>query len=334
MSGNPITTARIGQRVYDIRHWKLTVVVFFLYWVPLFVGRVLSGRNLRGGGRTTDATFFRGANSHPRGWWNNLPGVVRAAVRLAVVGGVVLWVVGYRPVVVTAGVLLLVVVGWRVVVAWLARLHEKRVLRPVWPAVAGIIGAPADERPSKWLDIPPAHTDPHNTAPDPAIAVMLRAADADDERRIAALVQLFEQRFSRRYVGSVDYAARVGMVSTRPAEPPVWPAVAAVVGVPATVMAHQWLVVDDDTTTPGAVMRVRLPDDVIDETDILSDLTKVAQQRFGGEWACVVKVAEWPLVDGMGPVRQVVVSRKKPPPAPPAFVDFLAEHPDYKGVVN
>jgi hypothetical protein len=312
MSHNPITTGRIGRVVYDLRHWKLTLAVAVFIMLPTLVFRFLLGRDFKGGGRTTDATFFHGARDIRRGWWANQAGAARTAIRLAVVA--VLWLWFAAPALaIVVGCLALVAGVWRAVRYYQALMHEKRVLRPVWPAVAGIIGVPETAPCRRWLDIPRDMAD----NPDAEIVVGLRAADADDERRVAALVQLFDQRFGGPYMGAVDYARRLVHIRERPAEPAIWPAVAAILGVHPAEPAGYWCRVDLDSDNP--TVWVRLPDTVINDEPLTANLKILVNQRFAGEWVSHANRQE----------RYVLLSRKKPRPEPPTTVDYFADfHPD------
>lgn len=313
MGGNPITTGRIGRTVYDLRHWKQTLAVLLIVGLPLLVFRFLSGRNLVRGGRSTDATFLRGARSVRKGWWNDQSGAARAGLRLAVIAGLWLWTVAPTVVYILLALELVVVVlsAHR---KYREQQHVKRVLRPVWPAVAGIIGIPESESPSRWLDIPRAILD-DPTAPDAELTVGLRAADADDERRVAALVQLFDQRFGVAHHGQVDYARRLVHVRVRPEEPAVWPAVANVLGVPVSDLASAWLQVPADPGTPGSRIVIKLPSDVVNADPIAKDLKALVNQRFVGEWSSTVLRVD----------QAVVLTHKAPTPEPPKRVDFF-EH--------
>jgi hypothetical protein len=309
MPRNPLTTGRIGRVVYGLRHWKLTLFVAVVIYLPLLVTRFVVGRDLRGG-RTTDAVFVRGARDVRAGWWANQAGAVRAALRIAVVAAVLLWWVN-RPLVIVVGCLALVVVVWRVVLHYLALWHERTVLKPVWPAVAGIIGVPDTTPPRQWLDIP------HNMAKDPdaEIVVGLRSADADDERRVAALVQLFDQRFGGPFMGAVDYARRLVHIRPRPDEPNIWPAVASILGVDPAELAANWCEVDVDPDSDSGKVRVRIPATTINQDPLIAALKTLVSQRFGGEWAAKSNRVE----------RFVDLHRKRPIPDPPKFVDFLAD---------
>lgn len=325
MSHNPITTARVGRIVYDLRHWKLTLVVAVLVGIPTLVFRVLSGRNIFGGGRSTDATFWRRAVSVRKSWWNDLPGAARAGLRLAAVAALWLWFVAPW-IVITVVALELVVVGlscWR---RFRELLHERTVLRPVWPAVAGIIGIPETEPPSRWLDIPPRDEDHIESW---EITVGLRAADADDERRVRDLVTLFNQRYQgTAHFGWVDYAARLVHIKVRPAEPAIWPAVANILGVSPAELSERWLQVEPEAygKEPGAKVRVNLPVDAVSYAPFSQDLSRLVNQAFEGEWTAHVYRADY--AKGVPP--RVVLTRQAPPATPPKFVDFLAEHPDYR----
>jgi len=324
MSSNPITTGRIGRVVYDLRHWKLTIFVAVVIGIPTLVFRFVSGRNIIVGGRSTDATFLRPATSVRRGWWNDLPGYARAGLRCAVIAGFWLWFV-WPELVITLLCLELVVVGLSSCRRIRDLMHERTVLRPVWPAVAGIIGIPESEPPTRWLDIPRNYqADP--TALDAEITVGLRPADADDERRVRDLVTLFNQRFGAAHHGRVDYAARLVHIRVRPGEPYCWPAVANVLGVSASEMADDWMTVPDSTDEPGSRIVITLPSDVVNNVPIREDLARTINQQFPGEWASKVipATAQAPAL--------VVLTHKHPPATPPTYVDFLAEHPDYQGV--
>jgi hypothetical protein len=315
-SRNQITTGRIGGVVYDLRHWKLTLFVAIVWGLPRLVCRVVSGRNLIGGGRDTDATFLRAAYGVRGSWWGNQRGVLRAGVRLLALVLFALWfnhpAVAYIGLGVTA-----VVVGYRFYRHFQRVVHEKLMLRPVWPAVAGIIGVPVEEPPSRWLDIPRSMAGQEPPA-DARIMVGLRAADNDDERRVRDLVQLFTQRFGARHVGTVDYAARLVSLRRRPAEPRIWPAVAAVLGVSPDDLADDWLTMPDNFE-PGAQVHVRLPDDVVDDTPLTDDLKRVVSQNFTGEWTARAIRGERE--------RAVVVTRKAPAPKPPKRVDWASYTP-------
>lgn len=276
---NPITTGKINGIVYDLRHWKWTLFVLLTYWPVVLLCRLVSGRNMWGGGRTTDATFLRGARVVRRGWWADLSGAARAALRLAVIAAVVVW---FRApnLVIGVGVVALVVVGWLGFRRFQAWHHERTVLAPVWPAVAGIIGISEDEPPARWLDIPRdmATTDPATPPPlDSMISVGLRPADADDEHRVDALVQLFDQRFGRSHIGVVDYAKRLVFIHTRPAEPDEWPAVAAAIGVRPSAPAADWLKIPADPTTNPIVVQLRA--DVRDDEQAAERLVTLFDQR-------------------------------------------------------
>jgi hypothetical protein len=321
-------STRIGAASYYLRHPK-ALVLFVVMWVivavPTLLWRTITGQNLFGGGRSTDATFTRRAVSTRKGWWNNLPGVKRAALRCC--GVAVLWLWTIAPVVVY------ILLGLELVVVALStarrlkeELHERRMLRPVWPAVAGIIGIPEVEPPSRWLDIPESmRTDP--TAPDAEITVGLRAADADDERRVEHLVALFDQRFGVPHHGTVDYAARLVHIRVRQPEPYCWPAVANILGLDASrELAGNWLDIPDELDA-GAVITVYIPQDAVSITPFSTALTTLINQQFKGEWAAKVEPAQ--LVPQPRPAC-VRLIRKAPKPTPPKFVDFLAEHPDYQ----
>jgi hypothetical protein len=323
MSDNPLTTARINRTVYDLRHWKLTLLVWFLF----LIGRFVSGRNLRGGGRTTDARFVRGARRVHGTWYNRLPGAARLGIRCAVLGLLPLWLWGGTPWLIAAlvvGSALLVWVGLRQLAE---ERHLDRNVRPVWPAVAGIIGVDAEDNPSAWLDVP-GDLD----LPGAEIVVGLRAADAEDERRVAHLVTLFTQRLGVAMAATVDYAGRTVHLFRRPPEPAIWPAVADILGVPASDLAGDWLALDpgrhddgtprppadfDDKKNLTATVAVRLPDDLVDDEPVTESLKVLCNQRFAGDW----------LVKTDRQKRRATLRRKPPEPVPPKRVDLLAEYP-------
>lgn len=320
-------SARVAGAVYYLRH-PSALLLFLVMWVavtvPTLVLRFFTGANLWGGGRSTDATFLRRAVSVRKGWWNNQSGIARAALRCC--GIAVLWLYSVAPWAVY------ILAAFEAVVLVLStirrvreRMHEKAVVRPIWPAVAGIIGIPESEPPARWLDIPPlVITDPAN--PDAEITVGLRAADADDDRRVAHLVALFDQRFGVAHHGTVDYATRLVHIRVRTAEPYCWPAVANILGLDAShQLAEHWLDVPDNLE-PGAVIAVNIPQDVVNVTPLASALQTLVQQQFPGDWTAKSQPAVW----GAEPrPARVLLTRKHPKPRPPKFVDFLGEHPDY-----
>ncbi|MGH9380814.1 MAG: hypothetical protein ACRD2Z_09405 [Thermoanaerobaculia bacterium] len=311
MSNNPITTARVGKVVYDIRHWKLTLLVLVVF----FLGRFLSGRRLVRGGRSTDAKFWRGARRVHGSWWASLPGVARVGLRLAVVGLVPLWVYAGWQWLIVAGVVVVAGVVWVGVRQIREERHLDAHVRPVWPAVAGIIGVPVEDNPSAWLEVP-ADLDAEGAQ----ITVGLRAAATDDEKRVAHLVTLFSQRLDRRMSAKVDYAGRVVHLAPRPAEPVIWPAVADILGVPVADLAADWLTVPagvQDKADLKAEIVVRLPDDVIDDEPITESLKVLVNQRFAGEW----------LVKTDRQARRATLRRKPPEAVPPRLVDFLKQYP-------
>lgn len=302
-------------------HWKAIVATGLLVFPVLFVWRLLSGRNLLGGGRSTDATFIQGARSVRKGWWNDMPGAGRAGFRIAVIAGIALWFVVPTLVVVLVTLELLVTAA-SVARRLRDRKHERTILRPVWPAVAGIIGVPDTEPPARWLDIPRTYVaDP--TGPDAEITVGLRSADADDERRVRDLVVLFSQRTRVPHFGRVDYASRLVHIQARPIEPYCWPAIANVLGVESSALAEEWMTVPDDID-PGAKIVITLPSDVVNNVPIRDECARVINQQFPGEWSSAVERAT-----DEAPAR-VVLTRKHPPRTPPNFVNFLADHPDYQ----
>lgn len=325
MSNNPLTTARINRTVYDLRHWKLTLFVGTVFVVTRFV----VGRDLRGG-RKTDATFFRRARRVRGRWWASAPGWQRSGIRWGAVFLVWLWFT--NPVV----VVVLAVVGvafavWRGVRVWRTRRHEKRVLDPLWGAVAGIIGVPVDEPARAWLNIPA-----DMNAEGATIVVGLLAADSKDDQRVNHLLILFSQRFGREFVADVDYARRLVHFHYRPGEPPIWPAVARILGVDPGELADDWMTMPADPSvldlTPAQIAKVApeelvkvetasvtvsLPIDVVDDGPIVDALETLANQRFRGDWEAVPDRAR----------RYVVLRRKKRIPEPPTRVDFLAEYP-------
>jgi hypothetical protein len=327
MARTTITAGRVQSLAYGVRHWKTTLFVALVVMPVTVMFRFISGRNLIRGGRSTDATFFHGAREVRRGWWSDKPGAARAAIRLCGVAALLLWFI--EPLVVyvllALEAVVLVCVGVR---RYREQQHEKKVLRPVWPAVAGIIGIPASQPPTRWLDIP------HNFLDDPAavpadepapeIAVGLLAADTDDERRVRALVQLFDQRFGCRHHGTVDYARRLVRIRRRPAEPYCWIAISNVLGLPSSELAVDWLEMPSNPAEPGSRISVRLPADVVNNVPIRDELGRVIDQQFPGEWASkVVRATD------TAPAF-VVLTHKHPPKKPPTYVDFLAEHPDYQ----
>jgi DNA translocase FtsK/SpoIIIE-like protein len=306
MSHNPTTTAKVNGIVYDIRHWKLTLAVLVFVTLPLLVFRILLGRDLRGG-RTTDATFFRSARQVRGHWWASVAGWKRAAVRIAALTAAWLWFAarGAFIAVVVVGLLLLAWFGWR---RWKAYRYEKNVLRPVWPAVAGIIGIPEIEPPAAWLDVQP------DKAPtgSPYIVVGLREADADDHRRIDDLIRLFNQRYGVPHTGHVDYANRLAKLVLRPAEPDVWPAVARILGVGHAELACDWLELPDDLEADGAQIAVRLPADTMDDAIRAGELQKLFGQRSSAKWR--------PTIDHI--TRTVTFRHIPKPPGHVAFADY------------
>lgn len=314
MSGgntNPLTTARINKTVYDLRHWKLTLTVMCVF--VLF--RFFSGRNLKGGGRSTDAKFFRSARRVHGSWWNSTPGVVRLGVRLGVIVLLGLLVTGHYVIVAVAGVAGCAGLVW----AGIRQLREERHLddhvRPVWPAVAAIIGVSPDEHPSAWLDVPA-----DLTAPDAEITVGLRTADNDDDRKVRALTTLFEQRLGAPMASRIDYTRRLVRLFVRPPEPAIWPAVANALKVPTSDLAADWLTVGpgvDDAEDLQAAITVRLPNDLIDDRPVTEALKTLVNARYAGEW----------LVKTDRQARKVTLRRKPPERIPPRMVDFLTEYP-------
>jgi hypothetical protein len=307
VSNNPLTTARINRIVYDLRHWKITLVVGTVFLVTRFV----VGRDLRGG-RKTDATFFRRARLVRGRWWASAPGWQRAGIRFAALGGVWLWFT-HPVVVVVLAVLGAAGAGWRGMRAWRTRRHEKRVLEPLWGAVAGIIGVPADEPPRAWLNIPK-----DMNAPGAPITVGLLAADSKDDQRVNHLLILFSQRFGREFVADVDYARRLVHLHYRPEEPAIWTPVARILGVDPGELADDWLTMPAAIEADTAAIVVSLPDHVVDDEPLADNLETLVNQRFRGRWAAHPDRAR----------RQIVMRRKRPIPEPPTRVDFLAELPD------
>lgn len=302
MSHNPLTTARINRAVYDLRHWKITLLVGTVF--VLF--RFLSGRDLRGG-RKTDATFFRGARAVRGGWWASAPGSVRMLVRFAAIGLLWLWTVN-RTLVVVLAIAGAGVGAWLLVRAIRVRQHERRVLAPLWGAVAGIIGVPVNEPPRAWLSVPA------DLSQDGAeIVVGLLAADSKDDQRVNHLLILFSQRFGHPFVARVDYARRLVHLRFRPDEPQLWPPVAEVLGVGDGELAADWLTMPDDIEVETAAIIVRLPDDVIDDEPVTDRLRTLVNQRFRGEWVSKTERER----------RRVVLTRKRPEPEPPKTVDWL-----------
>lgn len=308
---NPTTTGRIAGVVYDLRHWKLTLLV----GIPMVLTRFLVGRDLRGG-RKTDATFLRKARMRPGGWWGSAPGWLRAVLRIGFVVGTVAWFAGYQGFVVTAGVVTFLMIAAVIVRRWCQHRYEKRVLYPVWPAVAGIIGVDERMPPSAWLDIPR-----DMSIPDAEIVIGLREADTKDEARVAALVRLFDQRFERRHIAKIDYGQRLVFLRLRPDEPAVWPAVAAALEVDDTELAAAWLTMPEDIDDPDARIRIRLPRDIIDDRTVVQNLKTLVGQRFGGEW------------DARSNRRagHVTLTRKRPTPEPPKLVDWFDFEPETAG---
>jgi len=317
MSDNPLTTARINRTVYDLRHWKLTLFVALC----ALVFRFLSGRDMRRTertsrkGRTTDASYFRAASRRPAGWWANLPGIARAWIRLGVLGLLPLWAwAGWVPValIAAAGTGLMVLAGVRQL---RDERHLDRHVRPVWPAVAGVIGVDVEDNPSAWVDVPADITDP-----DAEITVGLRAADNDDEKRLAHLVTLFSQRLGVDLAGRIDYAGRMVHLRLRPDEPATWPAVADIIGVPPAELACDWMTVTGDPSDKkdtAATIVVRLPNDIVDDEPITESLKTLFNQRCAGEW----------LIKTDRQARTATSFRKPPTPVPPKRVDLLAEFP-------
>src|SRR5699024_7393657 len=314
--------------VYDMRHWKMAILVVVVIMPVVVVSRGLSGRNMWGGGRSTDATFIGRARENRKDWWNDHRGAVRAAVRLAVVVVLFGWFVVPVVVYVLLGIEGVVAIAWGVR-KYHDKKHEKEVLRPVWPAVAGIIGIPETQPPTRWLDIPRhVHSDPDED--DAMITVGLRAADAEDEGRVTALVQLFDQRYRTRHYGWVDYAARLVHIAPRPPEPKIWPAVANVLGLEQSELARDWLLLPDDPSVPGAQITVNLPTDMWDHDPTQKNLARLVDQNFAGEWSSTVKHAVEHDDPSQRQHKRVVLTHKEPPRSPPQSVDFLAEHPEYQ----
>lgn len=303
--------ARLFATVAGLRYWRQTLLAGGL----LVVWRFLSGRDLRGG-RTTDASFFRGAREQRRGWWASLPGVARAGLRLAPLA--LLWAWGEHPVL--TGVAVVALLGWsvRCVVRRRGARRRERLMpaAALWPAVAGIIGVPAEEPASVWLDIPA-----DMTADGAGIVVGLRWADSDDERRMRQLVTLFEQRIGVPFVGAVDYARRLVHIWPRPVEPAIWPAVASVLSIDPAELAEDWLEMPADPSKPGARIVVRLPDEVVDDEPVGADLKMLFAQRLGGEWSARKD----------RPSRRMTYTRKHPPAEPPKYVHFLTYKPEEVG---
>src|SRR4051794_19789000 len=128
-SRNQITTGRIGGGGYDLRHWKLTLFVAVVWGLPRLVCRVVSGRNLVGGGRAP-AALSRRAACGVRGWGGGNPrGVWGAGGPLP---ALVLFGLCFTPPVAAS-------VGWGVAVFFGGSpfyrhyqrvVHEKLMLRP------------------------------------------------------------------------------------------------------------------------------------------------------------------------------------------------------------
>lgn len=305
---------KIGGRI----SWKWAVAINVAVFLAAFVGRWVSGLPLFGGTGTTDATFTRTAQRVRAGWWANLPIGFRAALRLAPFG--MLWGWATEPTwTVVAGVGCVGLLSWGVVRQWQAWRYERRVLRPLWPAVASIIGVDPDESPRAWLDVPE-----DMSADDAEIAVGLREDDTDNDRRLLALVRFFDQWRGGAYVGRVDHVRRLVLIRARPGEPAIWPAVARALRIDPGELAEKWLTLPAAPGADDAVVRVELPGDLVDDGPVTLDLRTLVAQRFGGEWTKHVNRE----------ARYVELRRKQPSPVPPTVVDFLTEHPDYQEVTS
>lgn len=144
------------------------------------------------------------------------------------------------------------------------------------------------------------------------IVVGLREADADDEKRIAALVTLFDQRYGVPHVGQVDYGRRLAHLKPRPPEPEIWPAVARAIGVPAYELAAAWLTLPADLNAPEPVFEIRLPLDLTNDAPVAAELKTLISGRFKGEWESRTD----------SPARLVRIKRKPPKPKPPSYFDY------------
>lgn len=329
------TGVKLAVLDYLWRYKWLSIPFFCL----LLVFRFVSGRDMVSGGRNTDATFCKPAREVRKSWWSDKRGASRAAIRFTVIAALWAWTV--VPVVVSVLVgLECVVLALVAVRKYRERKYEKKVLLPVWPAIAGIIGIPETQPASRWVDIPPqAHTaalgpatDPTTGAPDPTaeptgkhdITVGLKSADTDDERRVRALVQLFDQRFGIRHYGQVDHTKRLVHLRPRPPEPRYWPAVAELLGVSEEDLAQDWMQVavqwnDDGSRLITTSVQVTVPPTTLLDS-VKANLKVVLADHLDGEW----NVAANKLA------RTVTATPKPPEPTPPSSVGLFSEHPDYQ----
>lgn len=334
--GNPVTTGRIGRTVYDLRHWKLTLLVLVVFMPLVLIWRVLAGRDLIGGKRTTDATFLRPARHQRKNWWADKAGWQRAGLRLAALG--MIWAYLELPV-----LFWILAVGEAAVTTCVAvrrfreRKHVRTVLMPLWPALAGIIGVPEDQPPQRWLYIPDVvgigetrNSDGSLSFEGDSIVVGLRAADDQDHKRVAALVALFDQRYHRAHYGRVDHQRRRVSIRVRPQEHRCWPAVANALGVSAAALEQDWMEISGSPETPGSTVRVYLPADVVNQSGMRTDLHTAIDDAFSGTWGSRIVKAKDATTETPGYGAHVIFTHQQPKATPPEFVDFLAEHPEYR----
>lgn len=149
MGGLPITGLRLAAFDFTWKYLPLTILAICF----IGIGRFFSGHNMFGGGRSTDATFLHPARSIRKSWWANQRGIARLAVRLGTFWLLVLYTNS------PALVWLLLAVGAvfalrSLVRRWRQRQHEKAMVAPIWPVVAGIIGVDTAEPAARWVDIP------------------------------------------------------------------------------------------------------------------------------------------------------------------------------------
>jgi hypothetical protein len=344
MSGSRELTGSTGVKLavldYLWRYKWLSIPLFCL----LLASRFVSGRDVFTGGRSTDATFLKPARAVRKSWWSDKRGISRAAVRFTVIAA--LWALTVVPVVVCILLgLECVVLALVAVRKYRERQYEKKVLLPIWPAIAGIIGIPDTQPASRWVDIPPeAHTTADCPTTDPTadpttepaseptdkhdITVGLLSADTNDERRVRDLVKLFDQRFGIRHYGYVDYAKRLVHLRPRPAEPRYWPAVAQALGVPEEDLARDWMHVGYWRNSPDEDWKVKhvevtVPVDTLLDS-VKTNLKVVLADHLDGQWNLAANK----------PARTVTATPKPPEPTPPESVGLFSEHPDYQGARN
>lgn len=340
----------INLAVWDYL-WRYKWLTLPLLMV-LLVFRFVSGRRMFAGGRSTDATFWRQAREVRAGWYANQRGVVRLGLRCATLGALLLW--AFAPawfyVLLGLGAVWAVWAGLR---RHRRREHDRLMVAPVWPAVAGIIGVPASQPGSRWVDIPdpaPEREDEpvgENTGrvrglvrrvrrqpgtavavprPDEPILVGLRAADAGDDRRVAELVRLFDQRYGRAHHGRIDHTRRLVLITPRPAEPAYWPSVARILDVGADALADRWMRVEyppPGGRATGPRVTVSVPYGTPLE-EACKALRGLLHDVYGGEWQSD---------DPRREARELVLYPRPPEPTPPAHVS-LTDTPDYEWSVS